>query len=298
MLRKAGITVDSTTSDTRYYRRFTLPRLWWVVLVLVVTVVVICMGIMGSLVKKFERIQQYTDRLNAITKDNLLGIRLVKSFVQEKRQIETFTKDSNVMMRDYISVSKMIGIMAPAFMGVMNLLMLVSIILVSRWIAVDPLLIAAFGSFVNYLGIIMIAIVSGSVIMTELGTATASVKRINEVMNAEPSIVHQEGEQMEAIEGSIEFRNVSFSYKEADQMEQSEQSSEESSEEWALRNLSFSIKAGQMIGIVGATGSGKSTLVELMTRLYDPQEGEILVGGHTLSTIPKATLCENISIVL
>jgi ATP-binding cassette subfamily B multidrug efflux pump len=111
-----------------------------------------------------------------------------------------------------------------------------------------------------------------------------SLKRINEVLETEPDIVFNEGIGGIDLDGSVEFKSVSFSY--------------ENDEAHALKNVSFTILPGEIVGIVGTTGSGKSTLAQLIPRLYDPQEGEILIGGKKLTDLTKKSLRENVAIVL
>ncbi|WP_430536574.1 ABC transporter ATP-binding protein [Listeria rocourtiae] len=263
---------------------YTLPELWWIIIVLVVLVLLIVFLIFGRMGKHFGKIQGFIDRVNAIAKENLAGMRVVKSFVQEKNELDRFTKTSDKLTHHTIVVGQLFSIMIPAFMLVSNMAVVAAIFFAGDLVKDNPEVIGAIASFMNYLMQIMMAIIIGGMMMMMASRAMISLKRIGEVLETEPDITYDENAPKQDLIGSVEFRDVSFQY--------------EGDETKALKNISFEAKPGEMVGIVGATGSGKSTLAQLIPRLYDPTEGEILIGGTDLKKVNKQTLRDTVSLVL
>ena len=136
----------------------------------------------------------------------------------------------------------------------------------------------------TYMGMIMFAIIMGGMISMFASRGMVSIGRINEVLNTDPAMKFDENAKDEVLSGSVKFDHVSFSYP--------------NDEEPTLKDISFEVEPGQMVGIVGATGAGKSTLAQLIPRLFDPTEGTVSVGGKDLKTVSRGTLKKNISIVL
>ncbi|MBC6314383.1 ABC transporter ATP-binding protein [Listeria grandensis] len=263
---------------------YTLPELWWIIIALVILVFMIVFLIFGRMGKHFGKIQGFIDRVNAIAKENLAGMRVVKSFVQEDNELERFTKTSDKLTHHTIVVGQLFSIMIPAFMLVSNMAVVGAIYFAGDLVKEDPAVIGAIASFMNYLMQIMMAIIIGGMLMMMASRAMISLKRIGEVLETEPDITYDENAPKQDLIGSVEFRDVSFQY--------------EGDETKALKHISFEAKPGEMVGIVGATGSGKSTLAQLIPRLYDPTEGEILIGGTDLKKLSKQTLRDTVSLVL
>ena len=264
-----------------------LPGLWWVILLLIVMVLIINMTVMAPLGKKFETVMKLVERLNALTKDNLLGIRVVKSFVQEENESERFTNISDNMAKINISIGRAFAIMIPAFQFAANLAILLALYLVGNRVGADPSVIGAFASFMIYLGLIMFAIIMGGFLMIMFSQGMVSLRRINEILQTEADITYVENDDIddiEELEGKVEFKNVSFRY------------SDDS--EHSLYDVSFVVEPGEVVGVVGTTGAGKSTLMQMIPRLFDPQEGEVLLGGKKLQKLSKKTLRKTVSIVL
>ncbi len=262
---------------------YTLPQLWWVIVVLVVLVIGITMLSVTRMGKHFQIIQTLIDQVNRAAKENLLGVRVVKSFVQEKNELKRFSKVSNELTDHNIIVGTLFSVMIPSFMLVANLAIVVSIFFVSYLVKDDPSTVGAVVSFMNYLMQIMMAIIIGGMMMMMTSRAFVSIQRIKEIMNTEPDILYPDVPEVE-LDGSVSFKHVSFRYPGDD--------------EDILKDLSFTIRSGEMIGIVGATGAGKSTLAQLIPRLFDPTEGEIDVGGVNLKEINEKSLRKTVSFVL
>ncbi|MBC1234122.1 ABC transporter ATP-binding protein [Listeria booriae] len=263
---------------------YTLPELWWIIIVLVVLVFLIVFLIFGRMGKHFGKIQTFIDRVNAIAKENLAGMRVVKSFVQEDNELQRFTNTSDKLTHHTIVVGQLFSIMIPAFMLVSNMAVVVAIYFAGDLVKDNPEVIGAIASFMNYLMQIMMAIIIGGMLMMMASRAMISLQRIGEVLDTEPDIKYDENAQDKDLVGSVEFRDVSFQY--------------EGDETKALKHVSFQARPGEMVGIVGATGSGKSTLAQLIPRLYDPTEGQVLIGGEDLKKVSKQTLRNTVSLVL
>lgn len=263
---------------------YTLPQLWWIIILLVVLVFIIVFFTFGAMGKHFAKIQGFLDRVNGIAKENLAGMRVVKSFVQEENEEKRFTDVSESLTYHTIKVGNLFSIMIPAFMFVSNIAVVTSIFFVGTMVKSDPAVIGAVASFMSYLTQIMMAIIIGGMLMMMSSRAIISLKRISEILETKSDIEYSTTPLKKELDGSVTFEHVSFKY--------------ENDDDAALKDISFSVKPGELVGIVGATGSGKSTLAQLMTRLYDPSEGEILIGGVPIKEIPKDTLRHTISLVL
>ncbi|MET2094921.1 ABC transporter ATP-binding protein [Enterococcus faecium] len=261
----------------------TMPQLWWIIVALIVTVFLITALSFTRMGKHFMIIQKLIDRVNSIAKENLLGIRVVKSFVQEENQLKSFSKVSEDLTKHNIIVGTLFSVMIPSFMLAANLAVVGAIFFVSHLVKDDPTLIGGIASFMNYLMQIMMAIIIGGMMMMMTSRAAVSLKRIAEILDAEPDLTYLDVPEQE-LTGSVTFDHVSFRYPGEDTD--------------TLKDISFSIKPGEMVGIVGATGAGKSTLAQLIPRLFDPTEGKVEVGGVDLRQVNEKSLRQTVSFVL
>ncbi|HCD3019956.1 TPA: ABC transporter ATP-binding protein [Enterococcus faecium] len=261
----------------------TMPQLWWIIVALIVTVFLITALSFTRMGKHFMIIQKLIDRVNSIAKENLLGIRVVKSFVQEENQLKSFSKVSEDLTKHNIIVGTLFSVMIPSFMLAANLAVVGAIFFVSDLVKDDPTLIGGIASFMNYLMQIMMAIIIGGMMMMLTSRAAVSLKRIAEILDAEPDLTYLDVPEQE-LTGSVTFDHVSFRYPGEDTD--------------TLKDISFSIKPGEMVGIVGATGAGKSTLAQLIPRLFDPTEGKVEVGGVDLRQVNEKSLRQTVSFVL
>lgn len=261
----------------------TMPQLWWIIVALIVTVFLITALSFTRMGKHFMIIQKLIDRVNSIAKENLLGIRVVKSFVQEENQLKSFSKVSEDLTKHNIIVGTLFSVMIPSFMLAANLAVVGAIFFVSDLVKDDPTLIGGIASFMNYLMQIMMAIIIGGMMMMMTSRAAVSLKRIAEILDAEPDLTYLDVPEQE-LTGSVTFDHVSFRYPGEDTD--------------TLKDISFSIKPGEMVGIVGATGAGKSILAQLIPRLFDPTEGKVEVGGVDLRQVNEKSLRQTVSFVL
>ena len=261
----------------------TMPQLWWIIVALIVAVFLITALSFTRMGKHFMIIQKLIDKVNSIAKENLMGIRVVKSFVQEDNQLKEFSKVSEDLTKHNIIVGTLFSVMIPSFMLAANLAVVGAIFFVSDLAKDDPTLIGGLASFMNYLMQIMMAIIIGGMMMMMTSRAAVSLKRIKEILDTEPDLTYQDVPEQN-LTGSVTFDHVSFRYPGDDAD--------------TLKDISFSIQPGEMVGIVGATGAGKSTLAQLIPRLFDPTEGKVEVGGVDLRQVNEKSLRHTVSFVL
>ena len=261
----------------------TLPSLWWVLVLMVVLIVAMTGLMMGMMGPRFAKFQTLLERINAIAKENLRGVRVVKSFVREKDQFNKFTQVSDELLGENLYIGYAFSIVQPAMMLISYGAVFLSIWLVAGMAESDPSVVGSIASFVNYLSQIIFTIVMVGFLGNLVTRAMISLRRIREILDTEPAMTFKDVED-EELEGSLSFENVTFTYP--------------NDEEPILKDVSFDIAAGEMVGVVGATGAGKSTLAQLIPRLFDPQQGSIKIGGKDIRTVSEGTLRKTVSIVL
>ena len=261
----------------------TLPSLWWVIVLMVVLIFGLTAIMMGMMGPRFAKFQTLLERINAIAKENLRGVRVVKSFVQEKEQFAKFTEVSDELLGQNLYIGYAFSVVEPFMMLVGYGAVFLSIWLVAEMIQSDPSVVGSIASFVNYLSQIIFTIVMVGFLGNSVSRAMISMRRIREILDAEPAMTFKDVPDEELV-GSLSFENVTFTYP--------------MDKEPMLKDVSFTIEPGQMVGVVGATGAGKSTLAQLIPRLFDPQEGAIKIGGKDIREVSEGTLRKTVSIVL
>lgn len=237
------------------------------VLILITTISIL----MTIVMPRFKIVQGLIDKLNSVTRENLNGIRVVRAFNAEKYQENKFNKVNNDLTNNQIFNQKTFNILSPIMNAVMHTLTLsiyfIGAILINNALMSDKIVL--FGDMIVFSSYAMQVIMSFlmlAMIFMMLPRANVSSKRINEVLDTEVTI--EEGkvsENKNGLKGTIEFKNVSFKYPDAD--------------EYILEDISFTAKEGETVAFIGSTGSGKSTLINLIPRFYDVTEGEILING-------------------
>mgnify|MGYP004529874639 CR=1 FL=1 len=245
---------------------------WSMITAIAVLILLTVIAILVIIVMpKFKIVQKLTDKLNGVTRENLTGIRVVRAFNAENYQEEKFDEVNNKLTNQQLFNQKAFAIMSPIMYLVMYFLTL-SIYFVGATLIKDALMVdklTLFGDMVVFSSYAMQVIMSFlmlAMIFMMLPRAQVSARRINEVLDTKISI--KDGEIKENITkevGTVEFKNVSFKYPDA--------------EEYLLKNISFKAKKGETIAFIGSTGSGKSTLINLVPRFYDATDGEVLVDG-------------------
>jgi ATP-binding cassette subfamily B protein len=243
---------------------------WSMVTAVAVVILLVVIGILTIIVlPKFKIVQKLTDKLNEVTRENLTGIRVVRAFNAEDYQEKKFKNVNDDLTNLQLFNQKSMSIMSPVMYLIMYMLTLI-IYFIGAYLIKDAMMadkIALFGDMVvfsSYAMQIIMSFLMLAMIFMILPRAEVSASRINEVLDAEISVKDGNIETKKEI-GIIEFKNVSFKYPDA--------------EEYVLRNISFKANKGDTVAFIGSTGSGKSTLVNLIVRFYDVTEGEILIDG-------------------
>ena len=249
-------------------------------------VLTIAIGLIIKNVKpKFEAMQKKIDNLNTTVQENLIGIRVVKSFVRRSKEREKF-KASN---EDLLQASEGAFGIVVLNMPVMQVVVFSSVIGIlwfgGNMVNAGTLTVGKLTSFMTYSFQILMSLMMLSMVLMMISRSVASAQRIIEVLEEEPDIKDPVNPVTEVRDGEIEFRNVNFKY-------------EDDSDENNLEGINIKIKAGETIGIIGSTGSGKSSLVQLIPRLYDATEGEVFVGGVNVKDYHIETLRNEVAMVL
>ena len=260
-----------------------IPKLWWIIVVMVILVGAVSALVMGNMGKRFWMIQGLIDRVNAKAKENLQGVRVVKSFNQEGNEQKRFDDVSDELNHVNLQIGYLFSIIMPAFMFIGQGLMVVAIYFVGNMVGTEPKMLAQITGFTNYLMIIMQAIIVGGMMMTFAARGFVSMGRISEIMDTKSDLVYKDVPAQD-LTGAVEFDDVSFTYPGDDKT--------------TLKHISFKVQPGEMIGIVGATGSGKSSMAQLIPRLFDPTEGTVKVGGVDLKDANESSLRKTVSFVL
>lgn len=260
----------------------------WIFIGIVPVVALGLIFIMKLAMPVFQRVFKRYDALNESVQENVSAIRVVKSFVREDYEQKKFNTASDNITKEFIKAEKILSFTSP----IMNFSIHLSNVLVcaiGAKVIYDSnktaLTIPQLSSLLTYGVQILMSLMMISMIIVMLAMSLESIRRIAEVLEEEPTIKNPENPIHELDDGSIVFKNVNFKYK-------------EKAEKYTLSNINLDIKSGQFIGIIGSTGSGKSTLVNLISRLYDTKEGEIIVGGHDVKEYDLDSLRNNVAVVL
>ena len=261
----------------------TMPSLWWIIFLLIVLIAGLTAVMMGMMGPRFKKFQTLLDKINAIAKENLRGVRVVKSFVREEDQFYKFSQVSDELLSENLYIGYAFSIIEPLMMLVGYSSVYLAIWTLSGMIQAEPGLVSSIASFIGYLSQIIFTIIMVGFLGNGVTRGIISIRRIKEVLATEPAMAFPDSPD-EELEGSLSFEHVTFSYPNDD--------------EPMLKDISFEVEPGQMIGVVGATGAGKSTLAQLIPRLFDPQEGSVKIGGRDLRELSQGTLRKNVSIVL
>ena len=250
----------------------------------------------------FRRVFKRYDALNESVQENVAGMRVVKSFVREEYEDNKFSTTSKSLSKEFIKAEKIVALMTPTMNTTIHVVYLITMYFAGLLIfqtatyginadgeyAFDwhgGLSISKMSALLTYGIQILMSIMMISMIVTMLILSLESIRRIGEVLDEEPTIKNPVDPVMEIEDGSVVFDHVSFKYK-------------KEAERYAVSGLNFVIKSGQFIGIIGSTGSGKSTLVNLISRLYDTTEGQVLVSGRDVKEYDLKTLRDSVAVVL
>lgn len=270
---------------------------WKIGMIFVVIVPILLVGILvvaRATSPIFKVIFKIYDRLNNVTRENLSGIRVVKSFVREEHEIDKFTAVSEELKTKFTKAECILALNSPMMQIAVYLCMVIT-----TWVASKAIVASKNGTvfasmmmttgelqnFLTYSLMILMSLMMVSMIYVMLMMSKESASRISEILAEKEDITNPENPLEEIQNGEICFDHVSFSYSRR-------------KDELCLRDISFSIKSGEVIGIIGGTGSAKTTLVQLISRLYDVTSGSIRIGGHDIREYDIRKLRDNVAVVL
>ena len=247
-------------------------------------IMILTLAIAGPIaLKRFKAMLKMFDSFNASIQENFANIRVVKSFVRSDYEKKKFKKANDDLKAAAIHAEKIIILGEPALMLLMFSTILAILIISTKAIAEQTLAVGEFTAIFTYIIQILMSFLFTIIMLAQLFMSQASAKRINEVLAEEPDIKDPENAITSVADGSIDFKDVTYSY---------------AKDKAVLKNISFKIESGEMVGIMGATGSAKSSLVQLIPRLYDVDSGEVLVAGVNVKDYAMTALRDSVSMVL
>lgn len=258
-------------------------------LILVITVPILALSV-GYVISKgfpfFTKVQAGLDKVNTVMRENLTGVRVVKAFVRSDYEMHRFADVNDQYMNLTIKATRLIGLIMPIMMTVLNLSVLAVIWFGGIRVNSGNMQVGQVMAFINYMTLILFSLMMAGFMMMMISRAKASADRIEEVLSQDTEIIDKIDASSTPITlGKVDFENVFFHY-------------EGSGGEPVLQNINFTAKAGETLAILGTTGSGKSTLIELIPRFYETSEGKVLIDGIDVRDYKLETLRNSISMVL
>lgn len=241
--------------------------------------------IISLAMKYFNEVFRKYDDLNASVQENVSGIRVVKAYVREEYETNKFAQASAKVYNMFVKAESVIACNMPVMMLAVYACILIISWLGAHMIVGGSLTTGDLMSLLTYCMNILMSLMMLSMAFVMISMSTASVERISEVLNETSDLQNPEHPVLEVLDGSVEFRNVNFRYK-------------QDAEGYVLKNINLSIKSGETLGIIGGTGSAKTSLVNLISRLYDVTDGCVLVGGRDVRKYDMETLRNQVSVVL
>ncbi|EQB88958.1 ATP-binding cassette subfamily B protein [Clostridium punense] len=236
-----------------------------------------------SIHRKFTKVQSCFSKLTDIVQENFSGIRIVKSFVQEEKEYEKFLNENTNNFNANMEFIRVWGIFSPLIELIASLSFVILIAIGGRFVILGNISLGEFITFNMYLGNLVWPMMAMGWVINNLQRGYASLERIEEVLNTPPEIVDKYVDKIESLKGDIEIRDLTFLYP--------------NTKVPALQNVSITIKKGETLGIVGRTGSSKTTLINLLLRLYNVESGKIKINGKDINKIPLKALRQNIGFV-
>ncbi len=257
-----------------------------IIIVMPILIAVIALVITRAF-PRFQILQTKIDKLNSIIRENVTNVRVIKSFVRGDLEKERFSEANNDLKNSSLDAFRIMIVAMPAMSLAMNITTLAVVWFGGKQIVAGSMLVGDLTAFITYVTQILMSLMMTSMLILQSSRAIVSGKRINEIIDCKPDIADDDAKYPERLvgSGSIEFKNVSFSYY-------------KNSEEKVLSDINMKIESGDVVGIIGSTGSGKTTLVSMIARLYDPDEGEVLVDGVNVKDYSLFNLREAVSMVL
>ncbi len=261
------------------------PRMSLMFLIAVVFLVAVLGSIMVVTLKIFNQVFHKYDDLNASVQENISGIRVVKAFVREDYETKKFSKASATLRKMFVKAEGLLAFNNPAMMVSVYFCVLCASWLGAQFIVAGDMSTGELTSLFSYIMSLLMGLMMLSMVVVMISMSMASIRRIGQVLTEEPDLASPQDPVTEVADGSIDFDHVSFSYKEG-------------SSKYALSDIDLHIKAGETIGVIGGTGCGKSSLVNLICRLYDASKGTVKVGGVDVRRYDTEVLRNQVSVVL
>lgn len=247
-------------------------------------IILIVMRFGGVIHSRFKAVQAQYGKITDRAQENFSGIRIIKAFGQEEENAKLFREDNQDYYNKNIELAKLQSFFNPFIHVLSNISYMLLLFFGAKEVMAGTMLLGDFIAFNAYLGLMMWPARALGMVIVFMQRGAASMDRLTNIFRTEPEIVDREGAiELDEIKGNIEFKNVSFKY--APELP------------YALKDISFKIEPGKTLAILGRTGSGKSSIVNVLLRLYDINEGEILVDGHEVKDVTLNSLRENISYV-
>jgi ATP-binding cassette subfamily B multidrug efflux pump len=259
--------------------------MWWLIALAVGALILMVLAVYGTAVPKFKLIQKLTDRLNLVSREMLSGLMVIRAFNRDRHEQERFDTANRDLTETLLFVNRVMVVTMPLMMLLMNGLSLAIIQVGSHQVAAGSMQVGDMMAFIQYAMQIVFSFLMLSMLLIMLPRAAVSAERVAEVLAAEPSVTDPAAPESfpEPFEGTVEFRGVSFRYPGA--------------EEDALHDVSFTARPGETVAFIGSTGSGKSTVANLILRFYDATAGEIRIGGVDIRNLSLQALREKIGFV-
>ncbi|MDO5516125.1 MAG: ABC transporter ATP-binding protein [Clostridium sp.] len=257
----------------------------WIIGVAILTIVIILSILFGSTMPKFKKVQIKVDKVNGVAREILTGIPVIRAFTTEKYEEKRFDKANRELTRTNLFVNRVMTFMMPAMMFIMNAISVLIVWVGAHAINEGDMQVGNLMAFIQYTMQIVMSFLMISMVSIMLPRALVSANRIEEVLNTEFLVADPEKPQefREDKKGYVEYKNVSFKYPDSD--------------DYILKDISFTARPGKVTAIIGSTGSGKSTLVNLIPRLFDVTSGELLVDGVNVRDVSQHNLREKIGFV-
>jgi len=254
----------------------------------------------SKLYERFKESQEQYALLSARTQESLAGIKVVKSFIQEKNETDTFSDLNKEYIKKNMAFAKVRSAFWPAMIFIGGIGIMVVVLVGGRQVISKVITLGQFVQFSAYIGSISWPLISLGWVINLIQRGSVSMGRLNKVFKIKPTIIDPlKPSKVRYLSGNIIFKDVFFRYPQGQSYETTDSynSKNENGNSWVLRNINFEIKAGMQVGIVGFTGSGKSTVINLIPRLYDPQSGYLSIDGHNLKDLNLVALRSNIGYV-
>lgn len=263
----------------------TNASLSWIIVVAVIAILCIVMVLMVIAMPKFKIMQSLVDRVNLVAREILTGLPVIRAFSRERYEEERFDEANKVLKKTQLFVNRVMAFMQPAMMLIMNCITLAILWFGAKGIDKGTMQVGEMTAFITYTMLIVMSFLMLTMISIMMPRAAVSATRVDEILNTELTVVDREGitENKEAGNGVVEFKDVSFKYPNAD--------------DDVLKNITFTAKPGQTTAIIGSTGSGKTTLVNLIPRFYDVTEGYITIDGIDIRDMSQEDLRNKLGFV-